>query len=67
MTKTTELMVELHGTARTSFARDVLTVNAGLRQKLNEHCILIASLGHEVRTPDEPLAFIGYCGVQLLF
>jgi len=68
VTRTTELMAELHGTARTSFARDVLTVNAGLRQKLNEHCILIASLGHEVRTPnDEPLAFIGYCGVQLLF
>jgi hypothetical protein len=61
-------MAELHGTARTSFARDVLTVNAGLRQKLNEHCILIASLGHEVRTSDdEPLAFIGYCGVQLVF
>ena len=68
ISKTTELMVELHGTARTSFARDVLTVNAGIRQKLSDHYILIASLGHEVRSPeDEPLAFIGYAGVQLLY
>jgi hypothetical protein len=68
VTKTTELMAELHGTARTSFARDVLTINAGIRQKLNEHCIFIASLGHDVRSPkDEPLAFIGYGGVQLLY
>jgi hypothetical protein len=68
VTKTTELMAELHGTARTNFADDVLAVNVGLRQKLNDHCILITSLGHEVRTPaDQPLVFIGYCGVQLLF
>jgi hypothetical protein len=65
VTKTTELMAELHGTARTSFARDVLTVNVGIRQKLNDQAILIASLGHEVRTPaDQPHAFIGYGGVQ---
>ena len=37
VTRTTELMAELHGTARTSFARDVLTVNAGLRQNLVAH------------------------------
>jgi hypothetical protein len=68
VTKTTELMAELHGTARTSFTRDVLTVNVGIRQKLTDRAILIASLGHEVRTPtDQPLAFIGYGGVQLLF
>ena len=68
VTKTTELMAELHGTARMSFDRDVLTVNFGIRQKLNEHCIFIASLGHQVRTPDQdPLAFIGYGGVQLLY
>jgi hypothetical protein len=66
--KTTELMAELHGTARTSFARDVLAVNVGIRQKLSDHCILIASLGHEVHSAeDAPLAFIGYAGVQLLF
>jgi len=46
----------------------VFTVNFGIRQKLTDHAILIASLGHEVRTPaDQPLAFIGYCGVQLLY
>jgi hypothetical protein len=68
LTKSTMVMAELHGTSRISFDRDVLTVNAGIRQKLNEHCILITSLGHEVRTPDgEPLALIGYCGVQLLY
>ena len=68
VTKTTELMAELHGTARISFDRDVLTVNVGIRQKLSDRCILIASLGHQVRTPDQdPLAFIGYGGVQLLY
>jgi hypothetical protein len=66
--KTTELMAELHGTARTNFTRDVLTVNVGIRQKLSDAYILIASLGHEIRSPeDEPLAFIGYCGVQLVY
>jgi hypothetical protein len=68
VTKTTELMAELHGTSRISFDQDVLTANFGIRQKLTDHAILIASLGHEVRTPaDQPLAFIGYCGVQLLY
>jgi hypothetical protein len=66
--KSTTVMAELHGTSRISFDRDVLTVNFGLRQKLTDQAILIVSLGHEVRTPaDQPLAFIGYCGVQLLY
>jgi hypothetical protein len=68
LTKSTNLMAELHGTSRISFDRDFLAVNFGVRQKLTERCILIASLGHQVRTPeDEELAFIGYCGVQLLY
>ena len=68
VTKTTVLMAELHGTARTSFERDVLTVNVGIRQKLSDWCTLIASFGHDVRSPDdEPLAFIGYGGVQLVY
>src|SRR6478672_711379 len=55
--KTTMLMAELHGTSRMNFDRDVLTVNFGVRQSLNEHCIFIGSLGHDVRTPnDDPLA-----------
>jgi hypothetical protein len=68
VTKTTALMAEFHGTARTSFARDVLIANVGIRQKLNDHCIFIGSLGHEIRAPDQdPLGFIGYFGVQLLY
>ncbi len=67
LTKTMQVMAELHGTARTNFTRDVLTVNVGWRKKLNEHCIWIASLGHEVRSAGAPLALIGYCGVQLVY
>jgi hypothetical protein len=64
----TMLMAELHGTSRMNFTRDVLTVNFGLRHQFSETRILIASLGHEVLTPDDqPLALIGYCGVQLLY
>jgi len=29
--------------------------------------ILIMSLGHEVRSPDQPLALIGYFGMQLVY
>ena len=66
--KTTEVMAELHGTVRTNFARDTLTVNVGVRQKLGTGYSLIASLGHDVRSPDgDSLALIGYCGVQLGF
>jgi hypothetical protein len=66
--KPTMLMAELHGTSRMNFTRDVLTVNVGLRHQFSETRILIASLGHEVRTPDDrPTALIGYCGVQLLY
>ena len=61
-------MAELHGTSRTNFSRDVLTVNFGLRQKLTDSAVLITSLGHDVRAPDDQaLAFIGYFGVQLLY
>jgi hypothetical protein len=68
LSKKTTIMAELHGTARTSFDRDALTMNFGIRQTLTEHCIFIGSLGHEVRAPDDdPLAFIGYMGVQLLY
>ena len=68
LTKSTLVMAELHGRSRLSFDRDVLAVNVGIRQRLNDHAILIASLGHEVRAPDEAeLALIGYCGIQLLF
>lgn len=68
ISKRTEVMAELHGTARTNFSRDVLTVNVGFRHKFSETRIWIASLGHEIRAPDDDsLALIGYCGVQLLY
>jgi hypothetical protein len=67
VTRTTTIMAELHGTSRMSLKRDVLIVNLGLRQTLSRNCNLIASLGHEVRDPDQALALIGYCGVQLLY
>jgi hypothetical protein len=68
VSKTTELMAELHGNSRTNFTADTLVVNVGFRHELSEHCIWIASLGHEVRTPDDdPFALVGYCGVQLLY
>ena len=64
--KTTALMAELHGTSRTNFSRDILTANFGVRQKLNERCNFLGSLGHELRSP-EARALIGYAGIQLLF
>ena len=67
LAKTTTLMAELHGTSRMNFARDVLTVNVGLRHEFTETRILIASVGHELRDPDQSLALIGYFGVQLLY
>jgi hypothetical protein len=65
--KTTMLMAELHGTSRMNFTRAVLTVNVGLRHELTEMRILIISLGHEIRSPDQPLALIGYFGMQLVY
>jgi hypothetical protein len=68
VSKKTSLMLEFHGTSRTNFTRDTLAVNFGWRYKINDHAIWIASLGHELRAPeDEQLALIGYCGVQLLY
>jgi len=65
--KPTMLMAELHGTSRTNFTRDVLTVNFGVRHDFTEHQILILSLGHEIRSPDQPTALIGYFGMQFVY
>ena len=62
----TLLMAELNGTSRMNFTRDTLTVNVGVHHEFSETRILIVSLGREIRSP-EPLATIGYCGVQLLY
>ena len=57
----------VRGTSRMNFTRDVLTVNFGLRHQLTDARILIASIGHELRDPDQARSFIGYLGVQLLY
>jgi hypothetical protein len=68
LTNRTKVMAELHGTSRTNFTRDRLTVNIGWRHQMSEHAIWIASVGHEIHTPnDESLALIGYCGLQLVY
>lgn len=66
LTKTIKVMAELHGTAQTNFSNDALTANVGWRYQLNEHAIWIASVGHELRAPEQR-ALIGYCGMQLLY
>jgi hypothetical protein len=66
--KTTMLIAELHARSRMNFTEDTLIINIGLRHELAETRILIMSLGHEARSPaDEPLALIGYFGVQFLY
>jgi hypothetical protein len=67
LAKPTMLLAELHGTSRTNFSRQVVTLNFGLRHEFTETRILIASLGHEIVSPNEPLALIGYFGVQLVY
>jgi len=67
LAKTTMLMAELHGTSRMNFTRDVLIVNFGLRHQLTDGRILIASIGHELRDPDQARSLVGYLGVQLLY
>ncbi|HEV2804255.1 MAG TPA: hypothetical protein VGW57_04900 [Chthoniobacterales bacterium] len=66
VTKTSAVMAELHGMSRTNLSDGELGANVGLRQKLNDHCIFIGSLGHELRSP-EARAWIGYAGLQFLF
>jgi len=44
---------------------DVLTLNLGLRHEFTENYILIVSMGHELRSPDQPTALIGYFGMSL--
>jgi hypothetical protein len=66
--KKTSLMAEVHATSRVNFSQDVVAVNFGIRQTLTEHWVFISSIGHEVHSgEDDPLALIGYCGVQLLY
>ena len=65
--KQTMLMAELHDESRMNFSHDVLTLNFGLRHEFTENYILIVSMGHELRSPDQPTALIGYFGMQFVY
>jgi hypothetical protein len=67
LTKKTEVMAELHGFSRSNFSQDELAINFGWRHKFSEHAIWIGSVGHDLRSPDAPIAWIGYFGVQLVY
>jgi len=67
LAKPTMVMAELHGVSRIDFRRETLTVNFGLRHGFDDHHILIVSLGHEICSPDQSLALIGYFGLQLVY
>jgi len=67
VSKSTMLMAELHDESRMNFSRDVLTLNFGLRHEFTENYILILSMGHELRSPDQPTALIGYFGMQFVY
>jgi len=67
LAKPTMLMAELRDESRMNFSRDVLTLNVGLRHEFTENYILILSMGHELRSPDQPTALIGYFGRQFAY
>jgi hypothetical protein len=68
VSKKTSIMAEVQAISRMNFDQQTVTLNVGWRHKISEHCIWIASVGHEVRSPaDEQLALVGYCGVQLVY
>ena len=67
LAKSTMLMAELHDESRMNFSRDVLTLNFGLRHEFTENYILIVSMGHELRSADQPTALIGYFGMQFVY
>jgi hypothetical protein len=65
--KPTMLMAELRDESRMNFSGDVLTLNVGLRHEFTENCILIVSMGHELWSPDQSTALIGYFGMQFVY
>jgi hypothetical protein len=67
VTKQTMLMTELFDESRMNFTRDVLILNFGLRHEFTENYTLIVSMGHELRSPDQSTALIGYFGMQFVY
>jgi hypothetical protein len=65
--KATMLMAELHNESRMNFSRNALTLNFGLRHEFTDNYKLILSMGHELRSPDQPTALIGYFGMQFFY
>jgi hypothetical protein len=65
--KSTMLMAELHDESRMNFSRDALTLNFGLHHAFTENYILIISMGHELRSPEQSTALIGYFGMQFVY
>jgi hypothetical protein len=67
LTKSTMLMAEVHDESRMNFSRNNLVLNFGLRREFTENYILIVSMGHELLSPDQPTALIGYFGMQFVY
>jgi hypothetical protein len=67
VSKSTMLMAELHNESRINFSDNVLTLNFGLRHEFTENCILIVSMGHEIHSPSQTTAAIGYFGMQFVY
>ena len=65
--KSTMLMAELHDESLMNFSGDALTLNFGLRHEFTETYILIVSMGHEIRSPGQSTALIGYFGMQFVY
>jgi len=67
LTKSTMLMAEVHDESRMNFSRNELILNFGLRHEFTRNYILIVSMGHELLSPDQPTALIGYFGMQFVY
>ena len=67
VSKSTMLMAEIHDESRINLSHDVLTLNFGVRHEFTQNYILIVSMGHELRSPDQPTALIGYFGMQFVY
>jgi hypothetical protein len=67
LAKSTMLIAELHDESRMNFSRDVLTLNVGLHHEFTENYILILSMGHELRSPDQQTGLISYFGMQFVY
>ncbi len=63
-----DFSADAHESSRANSIRDVIALNFGWRHILNDHAIWLCSLGHEIHSVDQqPLAFIGSFGVQLVY